>query len=70
MARTESHKRYAKRHLVGLGFHGIRREERDALRLLKRAQGITWLEALYRGLGARREDVLNSLKKRGERDSR
>lgn len=70
MGRTESHKRYAKRCLVGLGLPRIRREEREELRRMKAKLGVTWLEALYRGLGAKREDVLNSLNKGQSRDSR
>jgi len=65
MARTDTQKRYRKRRLKTLNAGEVRKEELALLRAYKRKLGMTWLQAIYRGLGIRREDVLNSLRFKG-----
>lgn len=70
MPRTPSQKRYCAKHAKTLCVGTLRRVELEELRAMKRKSGRTWLELLYRGLGVRREDVLNSLRLRGSGNTR
>lgn len=63
MSRTPSQKRYcAKRGSVLTGVR-LSNEERTFIVNLKSKQCASWLKIIYRGLGIRREDYLNSRKK-------
>lgn len=70
MARTESHRRYAKRRLRTVPAGQVRVEELAELRRLKRRSGRTWLQLIYMGLGERREDVLNLIRNRKPSNNR
>lgn len=62
MARTEAQKRYCRKRLKCFGTQKLTWAEWEVLWERKRKLGYSWLECIYRGLGLRREDVLNSLK--------
>lgn len=62
MARTPSQKRYCKKRVKALTSPKVTVEEWKFLHAEKRKSGLTWLNLVYRGLGLRRVDYLNSLK--------
>ena len=60
MGRTPSHVRYSKKCLKTIPTGQVRAEELAYMQAMRRKLGLTWLQLLYRGMGLRREDYLNS----------
>ncbi len=62
MSRTDAQKRYTRKRLKQIPVPKVVREEWEFLRAMKNRKPYSWLQVLYRGLGLRREDYLNSRK--------
>jgi hypothetical protein len=60
MARTSAQKRYCKKRVRQIPGPQVVQEEWEFLRRAKQKSRLTWLQLLYRGMGLRREDYLNS----------
>ena len=65
MSRTPSQLRYSKKRLRTVTGVQVRQEELEYLRRERAKTGWSWLELMYRGLGQKRIDYLNSRKNTG-----
>lgn len=63
LKRNECQRRYQKRKRKAVGSAlFVFPKEAEWLKARKKELGLSWLQLIYRGLGERREDVLNRIK--------